>query len=471
MTRRQAAPPAQRWLLVIVALLAGPWLGQGAAFAYSVSVNPQSGPAGTHVTVILSRLRRRLRRDLRRRTGGGRQAAARARRRSSSTFRRDAPVGQPRDPGRRGRGPTEMAPSQSLHLPGDGLAADDRAASHRRPLPRHRPSRGRHQRGRGRQRRRRSPGRSPPRPASPPHRRRRPRPPAASGPADHVHRRPARRPPAPPSRPGSPPAASRARSPSCASRWRPEGRPGDAVTGSTSWGSVGTCSDEAGAAGDPRRQDRPRGPAGRGHVREVRDDHSAGRRARAPHPGPGGRRRPVGRAGHHRLPGGEGQGVDPPRLLAGAGARAGAAGPAPAGPAAAPGGGGEGRGSGRRRVGRRDDGGGGWGGVLDVPDIAGESEPEPDLAVAPDRGRRRGGPAHDARRPPRGRQRAPRVVLPARAPEPARPPPAQRQAGLVPRPAHPAHPGDRRRPSSSPTPRARPRRSWPPGSGRPRPTS
>ncbi|MEA2901857.1 MAG: hypothetical protein QOH36_1744 [Actinomycetota bacterium] len=53
MTRRQAAPPAQRWLLVIVALLAGPWLGQGAAFAYSVSVNPQSGRVGTTVSVVL----------------------------------------------------------------------------------------------------------------------------------------------------------------------------------------------------------------------------------------------------------------------------------------------------------------------------------------------------------------------------------------------------------------------------------
>ena len=47
MTRRQAAPPAQRWLLVIVALVVGPWLGQGAAFAYSVDVSPQSGRVGT----------------------------------------------------------------------------------------------------------------------------------------------------------------------------------------------------------------------------------------------------------------------------------------------------------------------------------------------------------------------------------------------------------------------------------------
>ncbi len=54
MTRRQASPPAQRWLLVILALVVGPWLGQGVAFAYSMSVNPQSGPAGTQVTVILS---------------------------------------------------------------------------------------------------------------------------------------------------------------------------------------------------------------------------------------------------------------------------------------------------------------------------------------------------------------------------------------------------------------------------------
>ncbi len=54
MTRRQAAPPAQRWLLVIVALLAGPWLGQGSAYAESMSVNPQSGPVGTHVQVTLS---------------------------------------------------------------------------------------------------------------------------------------------------------------------------------------------------------------------------------------------------------------------------------------------------------------------------------------------------------------------------------------------------------------------------------
>ena len=44
----------------------------------------------------------------------------------------------------------------------------------------------------------------------------------------------------------------------------------------------------------------------------------------------------------------------------------------------------------RRRKARRaddewesDDGGGGWGGVLDVPEIAGESEPEPDFAAAP----------------------------------------------------------------------------------------
>src|SRR5205085_5177213 len=51
---RQAAPPAQRWWLVIIALLAAPWVGQGAAFAYSMSVNPQSGRAGTTVTVTLS---------------------------------------------------------------------------------------------------------------------------------------------------------------------------------------------------------------------------------------------------------------------------------------------------------------------------------------------------------------------------------------------------------------------------------
>ena len=51
---RQAAPPARRWLFVLVALLVAPWLGQGVAVAYSMSVTPQSGPAGTHVTVNLS---------------------------------------------------------------------------------------------------------------------------------------------------------------------------------------------------------------------------------------------------------------------------------------------------------------------------------------------------------------------------------------------------------------------------------
>ncbi|MEA2971779.1 MAG: hypothetical protein QOG82_237 [Actinomycetota bacterium] len=54
MTRRQAAPPAQRWLLVIVALLAGPWLGQGAAFAYSVDLSTSSGRVGDSVTVTLT---------------------------------------------------------------------------------------------------------------------------------------------------------------------------------------------------------------------------------------------------------------------------------------------------------------------------------------------------------------------------------------------------------------------------------
>jgi hypothetical protein len=51
---RQAAPPAQRWLLFFITLLVAPWLGQGVARAYSVSVNPQSGPPGTTVNVTLS---------------------------------------------------------------------------------------------------------------------------------------------------------------------------------------------------------------------------------------------------------------------------------------------------------------------------------------------------------------------------------------------------------------------------------
>ncbi|HEX7276717.1 MAG TPA: hypothetical protein VF244_05025, partial [Acidimicrobiales bacterium] len=51
---RQAAPPARRWLLLVVALLVAPWVGQGVAVAYSMSVTPQSGPAGTTVSVELS---------------------------------------------------------------------------------------------------------------------------------------------------------------------------------------------------------------------------------------------------------------------------------------------------------------------------------------------------------------------------------------------------------------------------------
>jgi len=50
---RQAAPPAHRWLILIVVLLLAPWVGRGTAFAYSISVNPQSGPAGTTVSVLL----------------------------------------------------------------------------------------------------------------------------------------------------------------------------------------------------------------------------------------------------------------------------------------------------------------------------------------------------------------------------------------------------------------------------------
>ncbi len=50
----QAAPPARRWLLVVLALLAGPWLGQGPAAAYTVTVDPQSGPVGTTVSVTLT---------------------------------------------------------------------------------------------------------------------------------------------------------------------------------------------------------------------------------------------------------------------------------------------------------------------------------------------------------------------------------------------------------------------------------
>ncbi len=53
MTRRQAAPPAHRWLLLFAALLVAPWLGHGVADAASLGVDPQSGRAGTQVNVTL----------------------------------------------------------------------------------------------------------------------------------------------------------------------------------------------------------------------------------------------------------------------------------------------------------------------------------------------------------------------------------------------------------------------------------
>ena len=50
---RQAAPPAQRWLLLMISLLVASWLGQGVAGAYTMGVDPQSGRPGTTVTVTL----------------------------------------------------------------------------------------------------------------------------------------------------------------------------------------------------------------------------------------------------------------------------------------------------------------------------------------------------------------------------------------------------------------------------------
>ncbi len=51
---RQAAPPAHRWLLLIVVLLVAPWLGQGvAAGVTTITVDPPSGGPGTTVNVTL----------------------------------------------------------------------------------------------------------------------------------------------------------------------------------------------------------------------------------------------------------------------------------------------------------------------------------------------------------------------------------------------------------------------------------
>ena len=90
---RQAAPPAQRWLLLFVVLLVAPWLGQGVAVrGRSIGVDPQSGRTGHHRQRHAHGLPRRVHRALRRRGGGGRRGTARTPR-LSFTVPESAPVG------------------------------------------------------------------------------------------------------------------------------------------------------------------------------------------------------------------------------------------------------------------------------------------------------------------------------------------------------------------------------------------
>ncbi|MEA2717858.1 MAG: hypothetical protein QOI99_2175, partial [Actinomycetota bacterium] len=54
---RQAAPPAQRWLLLFVVLVTAPWFGHGVAVAApAVGVTPPSGGPGTTVTLTVTDL-------------------------------------------------------------------------------------------------------------------------------------------------------------------------------------------------------------------------------------------------------------------------------------------------------------------------------------------------------------------------------------------------------------------------------
>ena len=238
MTRRQAAPPAQRWLLVIVALLAGPWLGQGAAFAYSVDVStseragwatpspsrsPISAPGASCTSTKTP-------------VAGDRGCE------EPTTLVFDVPESSV---GRHeirayavGVDGWELHPDHAVRVTGDARhhPPDQLAARHRRCAADVNvgevgaPHDGRpagHHRGR------RSPSPSPSTTAA-----------GRRRPTTDVRRRPAH---------SAPKAAPVGFAAGCKPRQvalmrfavaPTEGRPGDAVSGSTSWGSVGTCSEK-----------------------------------------------------------------------------------------------------------------------------------------------------------------------------------------------------------------------------------
>ena len=267
---RQAAPPAQRWLLLFVALLVAPGSDRasltrtrsastpraGRRGRRSPSSSPTSAPAASCSSTATpvagaedcdgddhARLRRSRRRRRRR----------------------------PRDPGRRDRRRTSDGDPPDADLPGHRWRGDDHRGPDRRPPPSTAPPAT--TRERGRRARPRSPGAVTTG--------------AAGGALDH-HRRPAGATSARRLDDGlaprrcSPPAARPARSPSCASTCSPtRAKAGAAVSAATLVGLGRHVHRRARPAGDPRRQARRRRPARGGHLGHVRHDHPRGRRRRA----------------------------------------------------------------------------------------------------------------------------------------------------------------------------------------------